>query len=133
MTFLHEYQIRRTTFTSNIFYINNFQKTLFSESVPTFYWLAIISIYKIEKYPSSMLILMKKISLILDSAARNSITQQPTTKKKFQSHILSLITKFSTTIHAFIFVVILMGPFKLQLFSKGIYISNLYLLGICGA
>ncbi len=50
MIFLYEYQIRRTTFTSNIFYFNHFQKRLVSKNAPNFYRLAIISVYKIWKY-----------------------------------------------------------------------------------
>ena len=60
MGFLHEYQIRGTTFIINIFYFNHYQKTLFSKNVPNFGQLAITSVYKISKISLSMLIFMKK-------------------------------------------------------------------------
>ena len=39
---------------------NHFLKTLFSKNVPNFCRLAIISVYKISKFPLSMLIFMQK-------------------------------------------------------------------------
>ena len=59
MIFSKEYQIRSTTFIKNFFKLIHHWKILFSKNVPNFYQLVILLIYKISKFPLSMLILMQ--------------------------------------------------------------------------
>ena len=58
MTFLFEYQISRTTFINNVFNFNHLWRNLFSKNRPSFWCLAILSVYNISKSPFSMLICM---------------------------------------------------------------------------